>query len=69
MLFEKFVQQHCVHLVITHAVGFSFFVAYNQVMIYLLHFFSYEPELRCAFWINLFFVAESDGFGAPGALR
>jgi len=62
VLFEELVEEHRVHLVVTHAVGFSFFVAYHQVTIYLLHFFSYEPALRCAFWVNLLLVAESDGF-------
>src|SRR4030095_17235150 len=35
VLFQKFIQQHRVHLVVPHAVGFSFLVAYNSSRIHL----------------------------------
>src|SRR5438477_8481817 len=35
MLFEKLVEQHCVHLLVTNAVGFSFLVAYYEGGIHL----------------------------------
>jgi hypothetical protein len=31
MLLEKLIEQHCVHLVVAHAVRFSFLVAHHQI--------------------------------------
>jgi hypothetical protein len=44
MFFEKLVEQHCVHLVVAHAVRFSFVIAHYQVRINLFHFFGHENE-------------------------
>ena len=33
-LFKELIEQHRVHLIVTYAVGFSFFVAHNQIRIY-----------------------------------
>ena len=60
MLFEKLVKQHRVHLVVAHTVGFSFFVAHDQIRIHLFYVFGHKSELRCACRINLFLVAEGD---------
>src|SRR6266550_2514415 len=61
-LFEELVEQHRVHLVIAHAVGFSFLVPHHKVRIHLLHILGYESELRCASCINFLLVTESDWF-------
>src|SRR4029077_16262632 len=42
--------------------GFSFLITHDQVGIHLLHFLSYEAELRCARWINVLLVAEANWF-------
>ena len=46
VLFEELVEQHRVHLVVAHAVGFSLFVAHHQARIHLFYLFGDEPELR-----------------------
>ncbi len=45
MLFEELVEQHCVHLVVTHAVGLSFLVAHYQVWIHFFHVFGHQSKL------------------------
>ena len=62
MLFEKFVEQHGVHLVVTHAIGVSFLVAHHQIRIHFFHFLGYKSELRDALRINLLLVAEGHWF-------
>ena len=54
MLFEKFVKQHRVHLVVADAVGFSFLVAHYQIRIDLFHIFGHEAQLWCGGCIDLF---------------
>ena len=60
MLFEKFIEQHCVHRVVADAVRLAFFVAYHQVTIYLFHVFGYESELRYTRSVNLLFVTKGN---------
>src|SRR6267154_1743106 len=62
MLFEKLVEQHRVHLVVAHAVRFSFLVAHHKVGIYLFYIFGYKAQLRGASWINLLLVSEGNRF-------
>src|SRR5436309_12433616 len=64
MFFEELIKQHRVHLVIAHAVGFSFLIAHNQIRIYVFHFLSNETELCGVFRVNLLFVMERGGLGA-----
>ena len=60
--FEEFIEQHRVHLIVTHAVGFSFFVAHDQVRVHFFNVFGHKSELWCACRINVFLVAERDRF-------
>ena len=60
MSFEKLIEQHCVHLVVAHAVGFSFFIAHHQVGVYPFYLFGHKSELRCACCIDFLLVAEGD---------
>src|SRR4029077_5972690 len=60
MLLKKFIEQHGVYLLVTHAVGFAFFVAHYEVRIHLRHFFGHEPELGDALGVDLLLVAEGD---------
>ena len=60
MLFEKLIEQQRVHLVIPDAVHPAAFVPDHEVRIYLLDVFGYEPELRCAVWINFLLIAEGN---------
>src|SRR6266536_1163850 len=62
VLFEELVEQHRIHLVVEHAVGFSFFVAHHQLSIRLSHLLGDKAELRYAWRINLLFVMEGDWF-------
>ena len=45
VLFEELIQQHRVHLVVTHRLDLALVVAYHQVGIHSFHFLCYEPEL------------------------
>ncbi len=60
MFFKEFIEQHRVHLLISHAVGFSFFVAHHQVSIYFLNIFGHEAKLLHACWIYLFLVMKGN---------
>src|SRR6266550_5235491 len=64
MFLKKLIKQHRVHLVVAHAVGFSFLVAYHQIRIYLFHILSYESKLRCARWINFLVDRKLTGLSA-----
>jgi hypothetical protein len=44
VLFEKLVEQHRVHLVVAHAVRFTFFIAYYEIRIHLLNVFRYQAQ-------------------------
>ena len=44
MLFEKLVEQHRVHRVVTHAVDLTLLVASHQVGVDLFHLLSYQPN-------------------------
>ena len=54
MLFEEFVKQHRVHLIVAHGIRFSFLVAHDQIGIYVFHIFGHKTKLRfaIAFRIN-----------------
>ena len=58
MLLEEFIEQHGVHLIVANTVGFTFFVAHDQIRIPLVDVFGHKSELRCACRINVFLVAE-----------
>ena len=58
MLFEKLVEQHRVHLIVAHAVRFSFFIMHDQVGIHLLYFLRDEAKLLSAFGLDIRFVTE-----------
>src|SRR5947208_1789296 len=60
MLFEELVEQHRVHGVIAHTVGFSFLIADHQIGIHLFYVFSHEAEPRDAIWVDLFLIMEGD---------
>src|SRR5262245_18119586 len=44
MLLEKLVEQHCVHLIIAHAVGFSFLVERYKLGVDFSYFFGDQAE-------------------------
>ena len=48
VLFEEFIEQHGVHLIVADTVGFSFFVAHDQIRIHFVNVFGHKSELRCA---------------------
>ena len=58
MLFEEFVQQHCVHRVVAHRVDLTFVIAHNQVGVHLRYVFGNQPELRHRVIVT--FVDKSD---------
>src|SRR6266576_833934 len=60
MLFEKLVEQHRVHLVVAHAVGFSLFVPHDQVWIHFFYLLGHQSELRCARCVNFLLVTEGN---------
>src|SRR5262245_5177040 len=60
VLFEEFVEQHGVHLVVAHTVGFSFLVTHDQIWIYFFNFFSHQPKLRDSYRINFLFITETN---------
>src|SRR5215216_5861449 len=62
MLFEKFIEEHRVHLVVAHAVRFSFLVADDQVRANFFNIFRYQPTLRNPLWIYLLRVMEANWF-------
>src|SRR5581483_3765766 len=62
VLFEELVEQHRVHLIVAHTVGFPLLVAHHQVRINLFYFFGYKTKLRYACRIDLLFVMEGDRF-------
>src|SRR5437879_2229107 len=62
MLLQKLVKQHRVHLLISNAVGFSFFVAHHQITVYFLYLFGYQPKLENPLRITLLFVMEGNWF-------
>ena len=46
MRFEELVEQHRVHLVVAHAVGFSFFVADDKIRIHLVYILGHKSYGR-----------------------
>ena len=62
MLFEEFVEQHRVYLIVAHGVDYAVFVADHKIRAYLLYIFSYEPKLRCTGRINLLLITERNRF-------
>src|SRR5437773_11165604 len=60
MLFEKLVEQHCVHRIVTNAIGLPLLVATHQLGINLFYFLCDQPKLWDALRINLLLVAEGD---------
>ena len=67
VFFQELVEQHRVHLVVAHGVGFSLFVAYHQIRNYLFYLFGYEPELRFSCRINSFLYRKVTGLSAKSA--
>src|SRR5215211_1944284 len=61
VLFQKFIEDHRVHLVVANAVRFSFLVARHEIRAYLFHLLGNEPKGERArrFYIRL--VAKADG--------
>jgi hypothetical protein len=53
VLFEKLVEQHRIHLVVTHAVEFAFLVACHQVRIYVGDFLGDQTKSRAALFVVL----------------
>src|SRR5205085_2932681 len=62
VLFEELIEQHRVHLVVTHAVGFSLFVAYHQIRIDRLHLLGHQPKLWNPLRVYSLLVSEGDRF-------
>src|SRR6266700_8317714 len=60
VLFEELVEQHRVHGLVAHGIDFSLGIASHQIGVDLFYLFGHEPELRDAFGIKLFLVAEGD---------
>jgi len=46
VFFEELIEQHRVHGLIAHRVGFALFVPRNQIGIYLFHLFGDKAKLR-----------------------
>src|SRR5438132_13755486 len=67
MLFEKLIEQHRVHLVVAHAVGFSFLVAHYKLVIHFVYFFGNKSELGFTCWINFLLVTERNWTSAKSA--
>ena len=61
MLFEKLVQQHRVHRVVTDGVNFPVLVAHDQRGVHLFHILSHETELRCTAGIERGFITKVTG--------
>src|SRR5262249_4467640 len=62
VLFQKFIEQHRVHLVVAHSVNFAVCIANHEIGIHLGHVLSNETELPFPFGIDFFLVAEADRF-------
>ena len=62
MLFQELVEQHRVHRFVAHGLGFSFFIAHDQVGIHFFNLLGNQAKLRDPLGIELFFVTEGDGF-------
>ena len=62
MLFQELIEQHRVHRFVAHRVRLALLVARHQIGVHLFHFLGHEAELRDAFRIKLFLVAEGDRF-------
>src|SRR5215469_13223929 len=60
VLFEELIEQHRIHLVVTHAVRLAFFVAHHQVGIHLFYLLGDESELGYLCRINLLFVTKAN---------
>ena len=60
MLFEKLVEQRCVHRIVTNAIGLPLLVATHQLGINCFYFLCDQPKLWDALRINLLLVAEGD---------
>src|SRR6267142_1291078 len=62
VLLEKLLEKHRVYLIVTNTVGFSLFVAHNEIGIHLFHVFSHQTKLLCAPRIDLLLVIKADWF-------
>ena len=59
MLFEEFVEQHRVYLVVTHAQGFAVFGTRHQVGVYLFYFPGNQTKSEGTRRFNVRLVAEA----------
>src|SRR4029077_5563409 len=62
MLFKELIEQHRVHCVVAHSIGFALCVANHQSGVDPFDFLSHEAKLRDALGINSFLVMEGDRF-------
>jgi hypothetical protein len=62
VLFEELIEQHRVHLIVTHSIDVTAFVADHEVRVCLFYVFGHESELLYAFSINLLLIAEGNRF-------
>jgi hypothetical protein len=62
VLFEKFIEQHRVHLIIAHTVGFALLIPHHEVRIHPFHFLGHEAELRDPVGVKFLFIAEGNRF-------
>ena len=53
VLFKELVQQHRVHRLVAHGVGFAFVITCHQSWVHLFHFLRYEAELRNAIGVEI----------------
>src|SRR5262249_42530331 len=61
VLLEKLVEQHGVHCLVAHRIGFALLVTSHEARIHLFHVLGHEAELRSASRVKLMLVAESHG--------
>ena len=62
MLFEEFVEQHGVDLLVAHRLRLTLRIADNEFGIYFFYFLGHQPEVRHACRIKGFLVPEADRF-------
>ena len=62
VLFEEFIEQHRVYLIVAHCVGLAFFVRDYESRIDFLNIFSNQAKLRRRCGIKFLLVAKADRF-------
>src|SRR5437899_2845512 len=60
MLFEKLIEQHCIHGFIANAVWFALLVPLDQCRVHLFHLFGNEAKLRDTFAVDFLLVTKGN---------